>query len=410
VSFDTTLNLTKDIGREAAEAYLASKAMLNVRGANVQIAAAHNRKIILQSLRTLKTAERSDLADITGLTTPAIFKIVRELLDEGLVISPKTRRGAKGQPAAVLAINPDAAFSVGISLEQDHTVLIVMDFAGDVRGRRSLAGTHPGAAAAPRGFYADHIARLLDDHAVDVAKIVGIGIATGDARTFPALADIGSTSGARFHFAGREFAGLAGRPLYVEDRAIAAAHAEALLSQSSASEPFFYLHLSDHLGSALVVDGHVMRGNLNRRNAPAALPQLNPFRSSRTDLGKRLGETVSLPAFLQFLADRGQTMSTLDDIDLTDKSVDETVDEWIGVVADLLYVPLLSMFCCLNLGSILIGGPFPREIIARLCLGLNTRLSLNLGLNWSEMAVKPTTLGGLAPALGAALLAFDDKW
>src|SRR6185312_14390892 len=122
----------------------AAAGVLNVRGANIRAAAAHNRKIILQSLRVLKTAERNDLAGITGLTSPAVFKIVRDLLQEGLVISPDIRRGAKGQPAGVLAVNPDAAFSVGVGIAPDGLTMAVVDFAGVVRGHRRLEPVEAG--------------------------------------------------------------------------------------------------------------------------------------------------------------------------------------------------------------------------------------------------------------------------
>jgi predicted NBD/HSP70 family sugar kinase len=409
------LDIINKAPEETATSYLASPTAFGIRGANIQAAGAHNRKIILRAIRALDAAEHASLAEATGLTQPAVFKIVKDLIREGLVISPKTRQGAKGQPAAVLAINPDYAFSIGLNVESDNLVMVVVDFAGRVRGHRRLGGARPSRPGLRR-FFANCIDDFLDDHAFDASKIVSVGMASAD-RSMGSQAP-GRSQGTggtpllqnRLDMASSELAALIGTPVRAEDRAAAAAHAEVILGAVKTPDPIFYLHLSDQLSGVLIVDQHVVRGDPEHRNAPAVLPQLNPFRSSRTDLGKMLGETVSVSAFLQFLKDRGHKVARLDDIDLADVSVAEAVDEWVNGIADLLYMPLLSMFCCLSLSSVRIGGALPHTVVARLCHVLCTRLSLNLGLNWPEMAVRPATLDRMAPAVGAALIAFGDRW
>ena len=405
VGFDTIARASDQAGaRHRVAATLSGN-----RGANIQSAAVHNRKVILRAIRALKAAEHGALAEITGLTQPAVFRIVKELVREGLVISPKTRQGAKGQPAAVLAINPDYAFSIGVSVEQDSLALAIVDFAGTVRGRRHLGGVRPGRPELRR-FFADCIDDFLDDHSFDASKIVGVGVTAWNG---PVL--LRSRVGTRpleghLDAVGSELAALVGSPLYVEDQAVAAAHAEATLGQVSAPDPVFYLHVSDQLSGVLIIDQQVVRGDPLHRNAPAALPQLNPFRSSQTNLAKMLGETVSVPAFLQFSADRGLPMHPLDEIDLADAGVDAVVEEWVNGAADLLYLPLLSIFCCLSLSSVRVGGSLPHGITARLCQALSARLSLNLGLNWPGMAVRPASLDTMGSAVGAGLMAFGDKW
>ncbi len=113
VTFDNRLTLLRSARGDVSPARTEERSRF--RGANIQDAGHHNRAIVLQALRALGRAERWDLASITGLTAPAISKIARGLLSEGLVVNLGNREGSKGQPAAVLALNPDASFSIGVT-------------------------------------------------------------------------------------------------------------------------------------------------------------------------------------------------------------------------------------------------------------------------------------------------------
>ena len=389
--------------REAAEktgSHRAPTPISKVRGANIQDAAAHNRNVIIRVLRTLHTAERGGLAEATGLTHPAIHKITKDLLREGVIISPSTRRGSKGQPAGILAVNPDHALSVGISVESENVNLVIVDFAGGIQSCSTFQKSRASLLEL-RSFFTKCINDFLDRRTIDLSKIVGVGFSAMHASIV--LND-------KVEIAVRELAALAGCSLQIASVASAAAHAEVSLDHTQVPSPFFFVTLSDQFDGVLVVDDQLVPGHRDLQNAPGLLPQLNPFRSSRTNLGKVLGEAVSISGFVAFLAERGVSIGCLDDIDLLDPIAREVIGEWIETVADLLYLPLLSMFCCLGLRAVLIGGPLPRQIKSDLSLALSKRLSLNLGMNWPDMAVRPAVLESTASAVGAALLAFGDHW
>src|SRR3954468_16248175 len=83
----------------------------SLSGTNLERAGDYNRRIVLQAIRVAGETTRSELAAITGLTTPTIANIARRLLDEGLILDAGKRVGQRGQPAIRLAINPDGAFA-----------------------------------------------------------------------------------------------------------------------------------------------------------------------------------------------------------------------------------------------------------------------------------------------------------
>src|SRR3954468_8675015 len=85
----------------------------SLAGTNLERAGDYNQRVTLQAIRVNGPITRVDLAQITGLTTPAIANITNRLLDENLILEVGKLHGRRGQPAMRLAINPDGSFSIG---------------------------------------------------------------------------------------------------------------------------------------------------------------------------------------------------------------------------------------------------------------------------------------------------------
>src|SRR6476660_6736358 len=103
----------------------------------LDIDANHNQRVVFQEIRTRKRVTRSELANITGLTKPTIVNVSRQLLQAGLIVEAERATLGRGQPAWVLELNPDGAYSVGLNIDRDHLTLVALDLSGRLRGRVS---------------------------------------------------------------------------------------------------------------------------------------------------------------------------------------------------------------------------------------------------------------------------------
>src|SRR5690348_5957701 len=132
----------------------------HLSGTNLERAGDHNQRVTLHAIRVNGPITRSDLADITGLTPPAIANITKRLLHDELILEAGRRRGVRGQPATKLAINPDGCFSVGINIDRDHITMVVLGFDGQVRARsaREIRFAMPRAV---QSLFSASIGRLL---------------------------------------------------------------------------------------------------------------------------------------------------------------------------------------------------------------------------------------------------------
>lgn len=380
-----------------------------LHGVNIQDAGAHNRNVILHAIRADGPVGRRELAERTGLTPPAVFKITKILLEEQLVVGTRARDGGLGQPPSMLVVNKDAAFTLGLNIDRDHLTLVALDFAGQVRSRFRRDVSYAGKGEV-RAFFQDCIDQLTTTGDIPMSKISGVGLAAPDPldRPFPRQSELDlawSLNSWR-----SAVAGLVDAPVFHENDAAAAAIGEMLFGAGLEASSFFYLFVSVGLGGGLVIDRHYNRGAHGHGGEIGLWPQVNPFRSSRTDLCRTVEEIVSLCGLRDALRRDGIGDADLNGLDLQDPAVAHCIETWISGCADLLYAPLLSIICILDPEAIFVGGQLPRPVTEALCREISKRLSVTLGSNWPKMVVRPGLLTSEPAAVGAAVLAFREIW
>ncbi len=72
-----------------------------------------NRAVVLWSLYLGQSRSRQELSAATGLSAGSVTNVVRELIDEGIVIETGLAESDGGRPRAMLGMNPGTATSSG---------------------------------------------------------------------------------------------------------------------------------------------------------------------------------------------------------------------------------------------------------------------------------------------------------
>src|SRR5687768_12171475 len=99
------------------------------------------RGVVLDLIRAARTISRVELAASSGLTPPTISEVVRDLMLEGLIVEAGRGASTGGKPPTMLQLNPPARYSVGVQLERNICVIVVVDLAGRPVARSSFRGT-----------------------------------------------------------------------------------------------------------------------------------------------------------------------------------------------------------------------------------------------------------------------------
>ncbi|WP_434590048.1 ROK family protein [Streptomyces sp. A5-4] len=103
-------------------------------GVNLPGLRSHNAALVLDLLRAAGPdgISRLELAERTGLTPQAVSKITARLRAEGLLAEAGHRASTGGKPRTVLRLVPDAGYAVGVHLDRDELMSVLVDLTGEV--------------------------------------------------------------------------------------------------------------------------------------------------------------------------------------------------------------------------------------------------------------------------------------
>lgn len=234
-------------------------------GANHQSVRRSNRAMLFRAVHALGPITRVDLAKRTGLNAGTVSNIVDELLAAGLARETGFRSsGRAGRRAVYLQVDPSARYAVGVDLARNAVTGALVDLSGALKDRivEPSAGPYRGELALPTARLV--VDRLLDNLTPDEREtVVGIGIGV------PSPV---STSSGRYlspqtfdswqSFDITEDLERAHRlPVYVDNNANTSALAELWFGAGQGIDNFVLLTLGTGIGTGLVFDGDLYRGN-----------------------------------------------------------------------------------------------------------------------------------------------------
>jgi predicted NBD/HSP70 family sugar kinase len=376
----------------------------SLAGTNLERAADYNQRVTLQAVRVNGEITRLDLARITGLTPPSIANITNRLLQEGLIVELGRLRGRRGQPAKRLAINPDGCFSIGLNIDRDHVTAVALDMTGNVRVRITdeVDFALPNAVVT---FARKAMNEMLRSKQFARSKIIGTGVALPDDLGRIDLPHRPSSYGVWTTVdVTKMLDNVLPSPILVENDAAAAAIGELQFGHGLRSPTFFYILISAGLGGGLVIDGSYFRGADGRSGEIGFLP----LRSRRTKAHSMQG-AVSLSALYEQLAAKNRTVGRPEQLESLDAKGQALVEQWINDSADFLTEPLIAVSCLVNPKAVFIGGRLPSALVDKLADCLNRRLRARAGDIPKIAPVMRAAMATDAPAVGAAILPFQER-
>ena len=88
-----------------------------------------NRSVLLWSLYFDQPRSRQDLSRSTGLSPASVSNVVRDLIDEGIVIEAGSVDSDGGRPRVLLRIDPDHGYVIGVDVGETRVRVELFDLA-----------------------------------------------------------------------------------------------------------------------------------------------------------------------------------------------------------------------------------------------------------------------------------------
>jgi predicted NBD/HSP70 family sugar kinase len=216
---------------------------------------------VLDMVRSGGTVTRTELAKRSGLTPTSITRIVKSLIEDGLVVEAGFLESTGGKRSSLLELNTAGRFAVGVSLDAGRLTYVVTDLAGTVIGRLVSPGIEQAGPGEDVVRISRELGQLLVQLDIPLESVVGVGVAG-------AGLDLGAGA-ERLSLTATEWESFAltkalepkiGLPIVRDNDAACAALGQYWAGRIPATQDFATLYLSNGFGLGLMVGGSVARG------------------------------------------------------------------------------------------------------------------------------------------------------
>ncbi|MBV0914084.1 ROK family transcriptional regulator [Anianabacter salinae] len=368
-----------------------------LRGSNQTTVRGANERLVLHLVRQHGTMTKADATRATGLSPNALSVIFRSLEEDGFLLRCEPIRGRIGQPSTPMRLNPDARFHIGLKIGRSSFDMIVADFVGGVRARRTSRHGYP-TPDATADFLRREVPGLLADAGLPAGSIAGSHVAM-PSELWHWTEDFGAPAAemtAWQTFAVEDLSALLPGPVTAENDGTAACRAELVFGPGVRHLDTIYFFVGTFIGGGIVLNGSVFSGR--RGNSGG----LGPLRVPDEAGGNRLVDHASLAVLKRMLRDAGH-----DHVEIPDETDDwdrlePVLGQWVIRAARSLAHAIVSSLAVIDFEGVIIDGALPPAIRTRLLDEVQAHIR-KIDLQGVALPdIEEGHLGQIARALGAA--------
>ncbi len=220
-----------------------------------------NRSIILNKIRLHAPISRAEIAKQTTLTPPTVSNIVKELLENGIVVETNQGESSGGRKPTLLKINSNAYYMIGIDIGPKYLRIITANLNGTILQSAQKSIPIPISNQTLLDFVTQQIYTLIQAHEQEIEKFIGIGVGMhgvvdvlrGESLYAPSLnlrqIPIKEALETEFKL-----------PVFVENDARVMALGEAWFGKGSHSENFITVNVGRGIGAGIMINGKLFYG------------------------------------------------------------------------------------------------------------------------------------------------------
>ncbi|MBB3644127.1 putative NBD/HSP70 family sugar kinase [Rhizobium sp. BK619] len=343
--------------------------MKAISGTNLEQAKSHNRRVVIEAVRTNGPLSRAAIARMTALTAQTVSNIVEELERSHLLVPAEAQKLARGQPIIPYSINPAGAYSIGLELGRQRASGVLTDLSGAVCARIERHVKHPDPQRA-MPVLQSIVEDIQQAFVFDRNRLLGVGMALPGR-----YADGGITSlspqnlpGWQDFPVGHELEQRVKVPVLVENDATAAAIGERLHGVARGLSSFVYLFLAGGggIGAGMFLDGHLYKGS--RNNAGEIGHIIVEPHGKLCSCGKRgcLDRYISPTVAYEFMGITNAEELSSDDLDARIAGGGEGLDAWLDQAVQPLRQTLDFLELAFDPQTIVFGGSISTSLMRRL--------------------------------------------
>jgi biotin operon repressor len=305
-------------------------------GLNAVSVRSYNERLVLSMLLQREATTRLEIGERTGLSAQTVSVIIRTLEQEGLVAKGEAQKGRVGPPTVPLALNPEGAFSIGISVGARHADIVLVDFVGKVRFHAMVDTTKPDKTSNHVAFV-PVVKRAIAELPVQARKsLAGVGLA------LPQSSEHRNDS-AYIKALQEEIESQLGLSVFIQNDITAAAAGESMFGAAKSLNDYLYFYLGVHLHGRLVLDHKIFKGNSS------------------------LQFDVGIGGLEQRLRDAGKSTGPLWERSVVWPDYGNVLTSWEDSLIGQMQASLTSVSQFVEVGTVILSSYAPKTICADIC-------------------------------------------
>ena len=374
-----------------------------VGGADQSGVRLYNERLILTLVRRFGPLSKVEVARLTGLSVQSTTAIMNRLQDEGLLRREAALRGKVGQPTVPMSLDPQGAFSIGLKVGRRSYDLVLIDFCGGVRKRKTDVFAYP-TPARLKAFVASAFAGVVGAlNAHEKKRIQGVGVAA-PFELWKWAEEIGAPASEMDAWRGFDIASevhaICGFPTMLFNDATSACAAEFFFGQAWRRRDFLYFFVGTFVGGGVVLNGAIHSGRTGNAGAIGSMPVARP-----TQRGVGVAQLIATASILQL--ERRVESAGLDPSSIwrTPSSWDDfgaPLDAWIADAAFGLAQASIAALSVIDFEAIVIDGGMPVAVRTRLRERVEEEFRAMDRRGLSDVEILEGAVGADARAIGGA--------
>jgi predicted NBD/HSP70 family sugar kinase/biotin operon repressor len=222
-----------------------------------------NRSVLLSSLFFEQPCSRQELSAATGLSPASVSNVVRDLIDEGIVVEAGSVGSDGGRPRTILQVNPDHGYVIGVDVGETRVRVELFDLTLTERAKADypLDPRQHGVGLIVEAILAG-LEAVLAGSGVSPAAVLGIGVGVpGIVESGPDGLVHGQTYGWESVPLGRLLRSGTSLPLQIDNGARTMGQAELWFGAGRGAQSVFVCLIGSGVGASIIANGAVLRGS-----------------------------------------------------------------------------------------------------------------------------------------------------
>lgn len=222
-----------------------------------------NRSVLLSSLFFRQPRSRQQLTAATGLSPASVCNVVRDLIDEGIVVEAGSVDSHGGRPRALLQVNPDYAYVIGVDVGETRVRVELFDLAMTEHAKADypLDPRQHGVGLIVEAIVTG-LEAVLARSGVNPAAVLGIGVGVpGIVENVPDGLVHGQTYGWESVPLGRLLRSGTSLPLHIDNCAKTMGQAELWFGAGRGARSAVVCLIGSGVGASIIANGSALRGS-----------------------------------------------------------------------------------------------------------------------------------------------------